>query len=82
MADLTAVSTFSATRKRRHSFYEQNLKLTKNNTFKAVDQPDHMIDIVIFLPVKYCLCKIWYQVKHLRDHRKSTKDGLSTHEFQ
>ena len=32
---------------------------------KAMDQPDHMIDMVIFLSVKFYPCKIKYQVKNL-----------------
>ena len=41
--------------------------------FKAMEQPDHMIDMVIILSVNFCTCKIRYQVKNLWDQRKGTK---------
>ena len=46
-----------------------------------MDQPDHMIDMVISLSVHFCPCKIRYQVKSLRDQRKDTNEGLSTLKF-
>ena len=37
---------------------------------KATEQPDHMIDMVIFLSVNFFPCKIKYQVENLWDQRK------------
>ena len=41
-----------------------------------MEQTDHMIDMVIILSVKFCQCKIIYQVKNLSDQRIGTKEGL------
>ena len=46
-----------------------------------MDQPDHMIDMVIILSVNFCPCKIRYQVNNLWDQRKGTKEGLWTLKF-
>ena len=46
-----------------------------------MDQPNHMIDMVIILSVKFCACKIRYRVKNLRNQIKGTEEGLSTLEF-
>ena len=40
-----------------------------------------MIDMVIFLSVKFCPCKIRYKGKILWDQRKATKEGLLTLRF-
>ena len=58
-------------------FFTENIKIY----FKAMDQPDHMIDMVILLSVNFCPCKIRYQVKNLWDQRKAIKVGLLTLEF-
>ena len=42
-----------------------------------MEQPDHMIDIVIIFSVNFCPCKIRYQVKNLWDQWKGTKKGPS-----
>ena len=47
----------------------------------AMDQPDHMIDMVIFSTENFCPCKIRYQVKNLWDQRKATKISLVTLKF-
>ena len=46
-----------------------------------MDQPDLMINMVIFLSVNFCPCKIRFQVKHFLDQRKGTKEGLSALRF-
>ena len=48
---------------------------------KSVEQRDLTIDMLIFLSVNFCPCKIRYQVQILWNHRKATKEGLSTFRF-
>ena len=48
---------------------------------KAMDQLEHIIDMIIFLPVNFCLCEIKFQVKNVWDQRKFTKEGLTTLRF-
>ena len=45
------------------------------------DQPDHMIDIVIFFSVNFRPCKIRHQVENICGQRKGTKEDLSTLRF-
>ena len=46
-----------------------------------MEQPNHMIDMVIILSVNFCLFKIRDQVKNLWDQSKVTKEGLLTLKF-
>ena len=39
-------------------------KIGKLFLLKAMEQPDHMIDMLIILSVNFCLCRIIYQVKN------------------
>ena len=48
---------------------------------KAMEQPDHMIDMVIIMSGNFCPCKERYQVKNLWDQGKGIKEGLSTLKF-
>ena len=43
---------------------------------KAMDQSDHMVNMIIFLSVNFLQGKIRYQVKNLWDQRKTTKEGF------
>ena len=51
------------------------------SAFKTMEQPDHMMDMVVTLSLNFCPCKVWYRSKNLWDQRKGTKEGLLTLEF-